>query len=243
MRKIMVRRVLPALAALPVMSLIICVTWTIVEDPSGLTRTHCAIPNYIPSLSASVASGLRKRIWIGSIGFSCAVRIFVNSTYNFTLSHLVYAPNCMGFLLQVHYWLHLVEILCLFSLTIFTSRENFQIHRNAFSLFVISCALFGFLDLHVLRGLRSTCPSLIHSIKWKHHFYAIMTVSIVLSAVCYLLHNRYCISHLYSVFALFEHIFILANLAFHYHVIDVIGDLPLVFFDPVTHTLSLDVIS
>ncbi|KAH9285416.1 hypothetical protein ECG_01104 [Echinococcus granulosus] len=75
MRKIMVRRVLPALAALPVMSLIICVTWTIVEDPSGLTRTHCAIPNYIPSLSASVASGLRKRIWIGSIGFSCPLLV------------------------------------------------------------------------------------------------------------------------------------------------------------------------
>ncbi|KAL5962598.1 Post-GPI attachment to protein factor 2, partial [Taenia solium] len=240
MRKILVRRFLPVLAALPVTSLIICVVWTVAEDPSGLTRTHCAIPNYVPSLSASVSSGLRKRIWIASIGLSCAARIFVHSTYNFSLSHLADVPIRMGFLLQAHYWLHLIEILCLFLLTIFTSKENFPIHRNAFSLFVISCSLFGFLDLHILRGLQNTYPSLTHSIRRKSHFYALMTVSILLSALCYLLHNRYCISHVYSIFALFEHIFILSNLAFHYYVIDVIGDLPLMFFDPIARTLSLD---
>ncbi|KAL5111992.1 Post-GPI attachment to protein factor 2 [Taenia crassiceps] len=207
MQKILVRQFLPALAALPVISLIICVVWTVAEDPLGLTRTHCSIPNYVPSLSASVASGLRKRIWIASIGLSCSLLDAFNRNFmplfpdNLHLKgKLSHAPKCL------RPFRHIV------------------------------CALWIFGSAHPARTSEH-----VHSLRRKSHLYALMTVSILLSAVCYLLHNRYCISHVYSVFALFEHIFILSNLAFHYYVIDVIGDLPLMFSDPITRTLSLNV--
>uniref|UniRef100_A0A5K3F4C4 Post-GPI attachment to proteins factor 2 n=1 Tax=Mesocestoides corti TaxID=53468 RepID=A0A5K3F4C4_MESCO len=234
-------RVIPVVCMLPVVSLILCVTLTIIEDPLGLSRTHCTIPNYVPSLSASVSVGLRKRVWIASLGITCAIRLFISCAYNKALSNFVKPSNqYLVFLLQAHYWLHLSEITCLFLLTIFTSTENFPFHRNAFALFIISCVLFGLLDLHLLKMLRGTYAQVVRelllyksfkvdSIRKKRYLLTTMVFAILLSTSCYLLHNRYCIPHLYSLFALSEHVFILANVAFHYRIIDLIGEMPLNF--------------
>ncbi|KAM3185052.1 hypothetical protein ACTXT7_007152 [Hymenolepis weldensis] len=210
------------------------------EDTVGLTRTHCNIPNYIPSLSASVSTGFRKRIWIASIGSSCILRLYIHVLYNQGLADLlatVYSSKSV--LLIMHFWIHYIEIFSLFLLTIFTSVENFTLHRNSFGAFVLSCALFGLLDLYLLGRLKKSY-FLELSRKRKCRCYATMTISIFLSALCYIIHNYTCFPHLYSLFALTEYIFILTNVAYHYYIVDVIGDVPFNIFDLQSRTLSLD---
>ncbi|KAM7540176.1 hypothetical protein Aperf_G00000034663 [Anoplocephala perfoliata] len=210
------------------------------EDSVGLKRTHCGIPNYIPSLSASVDSGFRKRIWIASIGISCTLRLNIHAIYNHSLTDLLNSAYSRSLHLTAHFWVHLIEISSLFLLTIFTSVDNFPVHRNSFGLFVISCSLFGLLDLYILSGIQNSHPSLISTVNRKWRCYLIMTTSIFLSALCYVIHNRTCFPHLYSLFALTEHVFILANAAYHYYAVDIIGDLPFKIFDPQSRTPSLD---
>ncbi|VDN99156.1 unnamed protein product [Rodentolepis nana] len=235
-----VRTVVQITASLPIVSLITCILWTMFEDSVGLTRTHCNVPNYIPSLSASVSVGLRKRIWIASIGISCILRLYIHVLYNQGLADLlvpVYSPKSL--LLNTHFWVHYIEICSLFLLTIFTSVENFPVHRNSFGTFVISCGFFGFLDLFLLGRLQK---SYFLSLSWRRkcRCYAAMTISIFISALCYVAHNHTCFPHLYSLFALTEYTFILTNVAYHYYIVDVIGDVPFDIFRRQPPTLSLD---
>nr|CDS32262.1 ral GTPase activating protein subunit [Hymenolepis microstoma] len=220
---LLVRTVAQITASLPTVSLFICILWTMFEDSVGLARTHCNVPNYIPSLSASVSIGLRKRIWIFSIGISCILRLYIHLLYNQSLADLltpVYSPKSI--LLNAHFWVHYIEICSLFLLTIFTSVENFPVHRNSFGTFVLSCAFFGLLDLFLLGRLQKSC-FLSLSRKRKSRFYAAMTISIFISALCYVAHNHTCFPHLYSLFALTEYAFILTNVAYHYYIVDIIG--------------------
>ena len=43
------RRVFSTLVALHLLALALCVTWTVLEDPMGFSRTHCAVSAVVTS--------------------------------------------------------------------------------------------------------------------------------------------------------------------------------------------------
>uniref|UniRef100_A0A0V0J6F9 Post-GPI attachment to proteins factor 2 n=1 Tax=Schistocephalus solidus TaxID=70667 RepID=A0A0V0J6F9_SCHSO len=183
--------------AVPIPVLIGCVLYTIYENPVGLDRTHCAIPNYIPSVSAATGVGYRKLFWTVSISLSCIIRVFLHIAYHHVLSDLFASGNCVNeqCSLGFHSCIHFTEILGLFLLTVFPSTESFPIHRNSFALFVTSSLLYGITDLYLLwrlRSLRVFESSVKKPLRRKRWTYVVMFISVFLATLFYFIHSTFC---------------------------------------------------
>ncbi|VDK88993.1 unnamed protein product [Dibothriocephalus latus] len=215
--------------AVPIPVLIGCVLYTIYENPVGLDRTHCAIPNYIPSVSAATGVGYRKFFWTASISSSCIMRLFLHTAYHHAVGDLLASASFMNkdCSLLCHSCIHFTEILGLLLLTIFSSTENFPIHRNGFGLFVSSSIIYGITDLYLLwrlRNLRTFDNSVQKTLHRKRWTYIVMFTSVFLAMLFYFLHSTSCAHTIYSLFGLSELVFIFANTYYHFRAVDIIGD-------------------
>lgn len=70
------RTVIYAIAGLPMSALVICILVSITLHWDEATRTHCGVTNWLPSVSAAVASYAPERyIWRLLIGIHGAPRL------------------------------------------------------------------------------------------------------------------------------------------------------------------------
>ncbi|XP_046852176.1 post-GPI attachment to proteins factor 2-like [Xenia sp. Carnegie-2017] len=118
-----------------------CVILSIVNNFEASTKTHCNVPNYLPSISASIGDFKPQTyIWRICIALHCFPRIMMSILYYnyYTIkfgdrtSMKFKVANAFNSLLTI------IENLALLILTYVSSSENFQIHRNAFITFMLS---------------------------------------------------------------------------------------------------------
>lgn len=109
------RRLAQITLALPLCGFAFCVIWSLLYNFVDSTSTHCAVSNYLPSVSATIGNySPQKYVWRLTVALHSAPRYIVAFVYY----KLFHASRCLLLL----NWL---EISALLGLTIVSSTENF----------------------------------------------------------------------------------------------------------------------
>ncbi|XP_046388823.1 post-GPI attachment to proteins factor 2-like [Ischnura elegans] len=202
--------------SLPLCSFIFCVVWSIVYDFEESTFTHCAVPNFLPSISAAIGSFYPQRyVWNLAIAMHAGPRLMVASMYyKYYLSIL---SSRWHYVAKIACWLNVIENLALIGLTFISSADNYAIHEKCFITFMVTSEVYMSLTCYLLRSARNIPPSNVESLslrmKWK--LVAVNVISFLAAAYLFVRHNMYCEPWVYSAFAFCEYIVVLTNMAFH----------------------------
>ncbi|XP_047119126.1 post-GPI attachment to proteins factor 2-like [Schistocerca piceifrons] len=202
--------------SLPLTSFIFCVIWSILFNFERSTYTHCQVKNYLPSISAAIGVFTPQRyVWRTAIAVHALPRLLVAKMYHRYYQSVLY-PG-IHFLAAIACWLNVMENLALIGLTFISSAENYAIHEKCFITFMITSELYMLLTCYLLRKFRRFPPDNVESrsLKIKHQLLVINLTSFAMAGYFFKRHNWYCEPGVYSIFAFFEYIVVLTNMAFH----------------------------
>uniref|UniRef100_A0A3Q4BKR0 Acyltransferase PGAP2 n=1 Tax=Mola mola TaxID=94237 RepID=A0A3Q4BKR0_MOLML len=202
---------------LPLFGLITCVFISSAFHFEDSTGTHCQVPNYLPSISASISLSPESHIWRFCIGLHSAPRFLLAVTYfrfykarfasRFPESPLI----CLNLTFSV------CEHLGLLLLTYVSSSETYFVHKEGFVLFIISSLVHMLTTCRLWRSVKkfSLNPEDAKSHQWKVRFLRLNISFCAFAGFFYWKHNMYCESGSYTLFALFEYLVVVSNMAFH----------------------------
>lgn len=210
-------------AFLPVFGLVFCVVWSILYDFEQSTRTHCKVPNYLPSISAAIGSFTPQRyVWRTCIGLHSAPRFMLAvAYYNFHMSVELSQNTTYSLIAFVACFLHIVENLTLLGLTYVSSSENYEIHKKFFITFLASSLFYMLLTVILIKWGRTyrgriMTPTEKYSFKAKLILF-LFNMSCCFSALyAFWRHNAYCEPGAYTVFALSEYLVVFSNITYHF---------------------------
>ncbi|KAG5844703.1 hypothetical protein ANANG_G00165350 [Anguilla anguilla] len=197
--------------------LVSCILISLLYHFEESTATHCQVPNYLPSISASISQTPERYIWRVCIGLHSAPRFLVAIAY-FNFYRGRFAKRWAEWLLScLTLASALGENLGLLLLTYVSSNETYDVHKNGFIIF-IACAL-----VHMAVTCRlwqvikkySFSPEEQTSYLWKKWLFAFNIMSCLFAAYFYRWHNSYCDPGIYTFFAFFEYLVVLSNIGFH----------------------------
>lgn len=185
------------------------------------TRTHCGVPNFLPSISAIVGSYQPEMfIWRLCIALHCLPRFALAFVYrNFYLTSPTGLKQGGGFRAAagILAGAHVAEVGGLLVLSMCGSVENHTVHKGAFCVFIAASIVYQALSLRLFdvsgRRAASTSGEKSYQSKW---LYALLNIAAILAALFfYAQHNAYCQEGVYSLFALAEYVVVASNIAFH----------------------------
>ncbi|KAH7731807.1 post-GPI attachment to protein factor 2 [Aphelenchoides avenae] len=201
------RTVIYAIAGLPMSALVICILVSITLHWDEATRTHCGVTNWLPSVSAAVASYAPERyIWRLLIGIHGAPRLA-----------LAFASSLFSLACSVACALNVFEVLFLLLLTSISSIEDYFLHKMCFIGFIV-CGLSYMMFstwLFDYSGRRRTTTLCERSFQYKVLCCVGLSVSLVCAMYFFYRHNAYCEPGVYTLFALCEYAVIVMNILFH----------------------------
>lgn len=197
--------------------LIACVVISLLYHFEESTYTHCQVPNYLPSVSASISLVPERYIWRFCIGLHSAPRFLVAAAY-FSLYRSRFSRSKVNLLLSGLALLSsLAENTGLLLLTYVASTETYSYHKHGFIIFIGASLVYMLITCRLWQVIKRfyVHPEEMTSYRWKVRFF-LFNVSCCLSAVYFFQrHNKYCEPGMYSVFALCEYLVVLSNMAFH----------------------------
>lgn len=203
--------------ALPLLGLTSCIFVSCFFHFENAMKTHCQVPNYLPSISASIGLTPERYIWRFCIGLHCAPRFFVAVAY-FNFYRRSFTKNVVATLLCY------LGLICAFSeniglllLTYVSSNETYSIHKKGFMVFTgsalvhmgITCWLWNVIEMY------SGGRELLKSYRWKKRLCVSSVILCTAAGAFFWKHNKYCEAGIYTLFALCEYLMVLCNMAFH----------------------------
>ncbi|XP_053728582.1 post-GPI attachment to proteins factor 2-like [Synchiropus splendidus] len=206
-----------ATACLPLFGLVLCVfisSYFHFEDSTG---THCQVPNYLPSISASISLSPECQIWRFCIGLHSAPRILLAFSYFKFYKSRFSTKLPESFLGFLNLAFSILENLGLLLLTYVSSSETYFIHEEGFVLFILSSLIYMLITCRLWKTIKnySLNPEDSRSHLWKKRFLVIYIICCAFAGFFFWKHNMYCESGSYTMFALFEYLIVLSNMAFH----------------------------
>lgn len=126
------REICMVTAALPVVALFICFVTSYVFQQDDIHETHCRVYNVIPSISAITGISPQRYLWriciALHIGPRFAITVVYRNYYRAQLSEFTDEKLLArgGRLIQMVYWLNLIEISSLCGVTYVSNRENYR---------------------------------------------------------------------------------------------------------------------
>ncbi|XP_068141534.1 post-GPI attachment to proteins factor 2 [Drosophila tropicalis] len=207
-----------ALAALslPLGAFCFCVAWSLMFDFVRSTFTHCDVSNYLPSVSAAIGNyEPQKTIWRLAIFLHLPLRLAVAKMYlEYYREHIKRNRRLFGILACT---LNVIEDFALFCLSLWTSADNYEIHRNSFVVFIACSESYMLISYLLNRNARKVVllPHEEKSLRYKRNLFLINVLAFGLAGYCFLRHNAHCEAGVYTFFALFEYIVVLTNMGFH----------------------------
>ncbi|KAL7742427.1 hypothetical protein ACLKA6_019058 [Drosophila palustris] len=202
--------------SLPLGAFFFCVVWSLQFDFVRSTFTHCDVANYLPSVSAAIGNyEPQKTVWRLAIILHMPFRLAVAKMYmEYYREHIRRNRRMFGILACT---LNVIEDFALFSLSLWTSADNYEIHRNSFVVFIACSELYMLISYLLNRNARKIVllPHEEKSLKFKRNLFLINIVSFGLAGYCFVRHNARCETGVYTFFALFEYIVVLTNMGFH----------------------------
>lgn len=202
--------------SLPLGAFLFCVVWSVMFDFVRSTYTHCDVSNYLPSVSAAIGNyEPQKTVWRLAIILHMPFRLAVAKMYlKYYREHIRRNRRMFGILACT---LNIIEDFALFSLSLWTSADNYEIHRNAFVVFIACSECYMLISYLLNRNARKIVllPHEEKSLKFKRNLFLINVVAFGLAGYCFVRHNARCETGVYTFFALFEYIVVLTNMGFH----------------------------
>ncbi|CRL00411.1 CLUMA_CG013678, isoform A [Clunio marinus] len=203
--------------SLPLFSFIFCVSYSLLFFFEQSTSTHCHVWNYLPSISAAIGSFQPQAfVWQISIIVHFIPRLIITWMYKSYYDRVIRRnrQNVAKFALL----LNVVENFSLLGLSIYTSNDNYEIHKNCFCTFIVVSETYMMLSYYLNKNAKRD-PKSSHSenksINLKRNLFIINITSIVLAAYFFVRHNDRCEGGIYTFFALFEYIVVLTNMGYH----------------------------
>ncbi|XP_067948621.1 post-GPI attachment to proteins factor 2-like isoform X2 [Watersipora subatra] len=207
--------------SLPVIGLAFCVIYSILYDFKETTITHgCSAYNFLPSISA--ASGEKEpqiSVWWWSIVLHTPGRYFISLCYLNYYSTIAssgwkgnYEPLAIACVM-----VNLVEVTALLMLTLYSSRDYFEIHSTAFGIFLAFSIIYMLSVIAIQKTLYedTRLSKLSSSIRYKKLLFAAYCCLVTSAMYLYYRHSAYCEAIVYSMFAFSEYLIVLTNIAFH----------------------------
>lgn len=122
---------------LPLCSMFICFTTAYIFQPDDIHETHCRVYNIIPSISAITGISPQRYLWRISIAIQTGPRFLIAFAYRSfyrqvlasNLAKSCYSPTQVTQakrLINVLFWLSIIEIVALTGVTYISNRENYR---------------------------------------------------------------------------------------------------------------------
>jgi len=192
-------------------SLVCCLLTTLVHDYEGATYTHCHSSHFLPSISSVLGTTKSRFVtssWKFVIAATAPQRLFDAFLFSKMYSHK----------LKWVLYLGLIEQCGLVTLSFISSNEDLDIHVVSFASFVFGSILKNCLITLMQRqkaaasGAVSDCRSAF----LKLYLNLLNIGTLLLALGFYFAHEWYCPEFFYSLFAIFEWVFVLSNIAFNF---------------------------
>lgn len=207
---------------LVVVAFLLCIAISIWKDWISSTETHCHVPNYLPSISAAIGGySPQKYIWRIAIALQATPRLlfaYIYFQHNLeqdpvSLDHVVYPLLC-----RATFSVIVLENLSLLLLTYVASNEWYKGHKLGFTLFIACSVLHQLLLIIVNRQSVMKMEDVFQRrLIYRKVWVCFVHLSCLVAAMYfYWRHNAYCEPGVYTAFAFFEYLVVLANMAFHY---------------------------
>uniref|UniRef100_A0A915CEC6 Post-GPI attachment to proteins factor 2 n=1 Tax=Parascaris univalens TaxID=6257 RepID=A0A915CEC6_PARUN len=209
-------------AGMPMFALFSCIALSVTLHLEEATRTHCGVPNWLPSISAAVASFPPERyIWRLLIALHSAPRYAVAFAFRNLLLTSPLRP------LTAHTWFpfvchlacatNIAENTFLLLLTSISSTENYLLHKTSFGGFALCAMLYMFVATWLFHysGRRRTSSLGERSFQYKVLMCGSSTISLLMAAYFFYRHNAFCEPGLYTLFAIAEYALVISNVLFH----------------------------
>ncbi|CAI5693127.1 unnamed protein product [Oreochromis niloticus] len=183
-----------ATVCLPLLGLITCVFISSVFHFEDATGTHCQVPNYLPSISASISLSPECHIWRFCIGLHSAPRLLVAFTYfkfykaRFATRFPESSLSCLNLGFSIS------ENLGLLLLTYVSSTETYFVHKEGFVLFIVSSLIYMLITCRLWKSIKkySLNPEDAKSHHWKVRFLLLNVSFCAFAGFFYWKHNMYC---------------------------------------------------
>ncbi|KFB38090.1 AGAP000509-PA-like protein [Anopheles sinensis] len=193
--------------------------------------------NIIPSISAITGVSPQRYLWRVSIALHIGPRFVIAFVYRNWYRAMVDSlsdPEASAGehpgtprrkrarkacrMINVVYWLNLVEISALCGVTYISNKENYPLHEKVFIIFMTTSLSYMLATLKLLKILHPDGPQTPKeesSLRYKQAFFALSIASTIGLIVFFLKHRFLCQDLAFSWFALCEYIVASANMGFH----------------------------
>ncbi|XP_037921043.1 post-GPI attachment to proteins factor 2-like isoform X2 [Hermetia illucens] len=188
-------------AALPLITLLLCFITAYVFQAEEVHETHCRVYNVIPSISAITGVSPQRYFWRICIALHIGPRFPIAAVYrNYYRTLMVNVKtmkdiNLGNFLINLVFWLNIIEISSLCGVTYISNRENYPIHEKVFIVFmtVSLCHMLATIKLYqLLHTAETMTPQQEDSLKWKKRLFAVSIASTIGLILFFLKHRLLC---------------------------------------------------
>ncbi|KAM7351004.1 post-GPI attachment to proteins factor 2-like [Cochliomyia hominivorax] len=192
------------------------IIWTLLFDFERATYTHCDVRNFLPSISAAIGNyEPQKTIWRLAIILHLPIRLAVAHIYaKYYRDHIRknrrWFANCAVIL-------NVVENFALLSLSLWTSSDDYEMHRNSFVTFIACSELYMLITYFLHKNGRKLQLTELEekSVNFKFYLFVTNLVAFAMAGYFFLRHNSKCEPGVYTFFALFEYIVVFSNMGYH----------------------------
>jgi hypothetical protein len=207
----------------PYFAFVLCLVLTIFKDMKKSTRTHCKVPNVLPSISAVIA-GFEPQRFIWRLSFA------LNSTPRYLIAYLqlqrllnrhhVASRELYRLAQVINHAIHFLELTFLLLLTYVSSNEVKRTHEYAFVGFIL-CSLMHMLATTLIDYYWPCTAGVDFTEREKHlrqkrlKWFVYNALCFFLAVVFFLRHMSFCEPYVYSFFSFFEYFVILTNIGYH----------------------------
>lgn len=172
---------------------IFCIFWSVVFDFERSTFTHCEVKNYLPSISAAIGNYEPQRTaWRIAIILHLPARLAVSYIYGLYYKEQIRKNRRL--IARIAVTLNVIENLALLSLSLWTSSDNYEMHRNAFVTFIACSELYMVISYFLNKNAKKLALTPIEekSVRYKLYLFITNVVSFALAGYFFLRHNALC---------------------------------------------------
>lgn len=179
---------------LPLCSFLFCVAWSLLFFFRRSTATHCDVQNFLPSISAAIGNYQPQRIvWQLAICIHFIPRLIVAKMYLEYNNEIV--RRSRRILVRIACVLNVVENFALLGLSLWTSVDEYEMHKFCFITFIVASELYMLLSYFLNANARKVTiftKTEERSIRNKRNLFLVNAICFAGAAFCFLRHNTYC---------------------------------------------------